>query len=86
MRLIYFDFCLFQPKIDQLQEDVKLVRPAVEQTRQGQTKNPDVDRLEEDVNRYRLFLSIIDVYQTTNDSKKTICCHLKNKHIKVKPR
>ena len=42
---------LFQPKIDQLQEDVKLVRPAVEQTRQGQTKNPDVDRLEEDCNR-----------------------------------
>ena len=44
-------YVIFQPKIDQLQEDVKLVRPAVEQTRQGQTKNPDVDRLEEDCNR-----------------------------------
>ena len=40
-----------QPLIDQLQEDVKLVRPSVEKTRQNQTKNPDVDRLEEDVNR-----------------------------------
>ena len=28
-----------------------MVRPSVEKTRQGQTKNPDVDRLEEDVNR-----------------------------------
>ena len=42
-----------QPLIDQLQEDVKTVRPAVEKTRQNQTKNPDVDRLEEDVNRLR---------------------------------
>ena len=42
-----------QPLIDQLGEDVKTVRPAVEKTRQNQTKNPDVDRLEEDVNRLR---------------------------------
>ena len=32
-------------------EDVKHVRPAVEKTRPQVTKNPDVDRLEEDVNR-----------------------------------
>ena len=37
--------------IDQLVEDVKHVRPAVEKTRPNVTKNPDVDRLEEDVNR-----------------------------------
>ena len=37
--------------IDQLVEDVKHVRPAVEKTRPQVTKNPDVDRLEEDVNR-----------------------------------
>ena len=37
--------------IDQLQEDVKTVRPAVEKTRPNVNKNPDVDRLEEDVNR-----------------------------------
>ena len=42
-----------QHLIDQLCEDVKTVRPAVEKTRQNQTKNPDVDRLEEDVNRLR---------------------------------
>ena len=40
-----------QDVIDQLQEDVKQVRPAVEKTRPNTTKNPDVDRLEEDVNR-----------------------------------
>jgi hypothetical protein len=40
-----------QGLIDQLQEDVKTVRPAVEKTRPNTTKNPDVDRLEEDVNR-----------------------------------
>ena len=32
-------------------EDVKHVRPAVEKTRPNVVKNPDVDRLEEDVNR-----------------------------------
>ena len=32
-------------------EDVKHVRPAVEKTRPNVAKNPDVDRLEEDVNR-----------------------------------
>ena len=37
--------------IDQLQEDVTHVRPSVEKTRPNVTKNPDVDRLEEDVNR-----------------------------------
>ena len=39
--------------IDQLCEDVKHVRPAVEKTRPNNQsgKNPDVDRLEEDVNR-----------------------------------
>jgi len=40
-----------QGLIDQLQEDVKHVRPSVEKTRINTTKNPDVDRLEEDVNR-----------------------------------
>ncbi|XP_023339664.1 dystonin isoform X21 [Eurytemora carolleeae] len=40
-----------QVLIDQLTEDVKMVRPAVEKTRPSTTKNPDVDRLEEDVNR-----------------------------------
>merc|ERR1719153_1808238 len=40
-----------QVLIDQLVEDVKHVRPAVEKTRPNVTKNPDVDRLEEDVNR-----------------------------------
>jgi hypothetical protein len=42
---------VLQGLIDQLQEDVKTVRPAVEKTRPNTTKNPDVDRLEEDVNR-----------------------------------
>ena len=46
-----FNFYLLQSLIDQLQEDVKHVRPAVEKTRPNVTKNPDVDRLEEDVNR-----------------------------------
>eukprot|EP00090_Calanus_glacialis_P003456 TRINITY_DN1255_c0_g1_i12.p1 TRINITY_DN1255_c0_g1~~TRINITY_DN1255_c0_g1_i12.p1 ORF type:complete len:5152 (+),score=1465.32 TRINITY_DN1255_c0_g1_i12:61-15516(+) len=40
-----------QVLIDQLQEDVKHVRPSVEKTRPNVAKNPDVDRLEEDVNR-----------------------------------
>eukprot|EP00092_Neocalanus_flemingeri_P001303 GFUD01001391.1.p1 GENE.GFUD01001391.1~~GFUD01001391.1.p1 ORF type:complete len:5580 (+),score=1489.94 GFUD01001391.1:543-17282(+) len=40
-----------QGLIDQLQEDVKHVRPSVEKTRPNVAKNPDVDRLEEDVNR-----------------------------------
>ena len=40
-----------QGLIDQLVEDVKHVRPAVEKTRPNVAKNPDVDRLEEDVNR-----------------------------------
>merc|ERR1719278_1944071 len=40
-----------QSLIDQLVEDVKHVRPAVEKTRPNVVKNPDVDRLEEDVNR-----------------------------------
>ena len=40
-----------QVLIDQLVEDVKHVRPAVEKTRPNVAKNPDVDRLEEDVNR-----------------------------------
>merc|ERR1719210_3122162 len=40
-----------QGLIDQLVEDVKHVRPAVEKTRPNVVKNPDVDRLEEDVNR-----------------------------------
>jgi hypothetical protein len=40
-----------QGLVDQLQEDVKTVRPAVEKTRPNVNKNPDVDRLEEDVNR-----------------------------------
>lgn len=40
-----------QGLIDQLQEDVKHVRPTVEKTRPNTVKNPDVDRLEEDVNR-----------------------------------
>ena len=42
---------IFQSLIDQLVEDVKHVRPAVEKTRPNVVKNPDVDRLEEDVNR-----------------------------------
>ena len=44
---------IFSPQslIDQLCEDVKHVRPAVEKTRPNTPKNPDVDRLEEDVNR-----------------------------------
>ena len=42
---------MFQSLIDQLCEDVKHVRPAVEKTRPNTPKNPDVDRLEEDVNR-----------------------------------
>ena len=42
---------IFQGLIDQLVEDVKHVRPAVEKTRPNVVKNPDVDRLEEDVNR-----------------------------------
>ena len=42
---------LCQGLIDQLQVDVKHVRPSVEKTRPNTTKNPDVDRLEEDVNR-----------------------------------
>ena len=42
---------IFQGLIDQLVEDVKHVRPAVEKTRPSVVKNPDVDRLEEDVNR-----------------------------------
>ena len=42
---------IFQSLIDQLVEDVKHVRPAVEKTRPNVAKNPDVDRLEEDVNR-----------------------------------
>lgn len=37
--------------MDHLQDDVKAVRPAVEKTRPNTTKNPDVDRLEEDVSR-----------------------------------
>lgn len=37
--------------MDRLQDDVKEVRPAVERTRPNVTKNPDVDRLEEDINR-----------------------------------
>ncbi len=37
--------------IDQLGEDVKHVRPAVEKTRPTVTKNPDVERLEDEVNR-----------------------------------
>lgn len=44
-------FLLLKTMIDQLTDDVKLVRPAVEKTRANQVKNPDVDRLEEDVNR-----------------------------------
>ena len=44
-------FCSKQGLIDQLQVDVKQVRPSVEKTRPNTTKNPDVDRLEEDVNR-----------------------------------
>ena len=40
-----------QSLIDQLCEDVKHVRPSVEKTRPNNPKNPDVDRLEEDVNR-----------------------------------
>lgn len=40
-----------QELIDQLCQDVKQVRPAVEKTRPNTPKNPDVDRLEEDVNR-----------------------------------
>jgi len=40
-----------QDVITQLEEDVKFVRPSVEKTRPNTTKNPDVDRLEEDVNR-----------------------------------
>ena len=40
-----------QSLIDQLCEDVKHVRPTVEKTRPNTPKNPDVDRLEEDVNR-----------------------------------
>lgn len=40
-----------QGLVDQLQEDVKTVRPTVEKTRPNTTKNADVDRLEEDVNR-----------------------------------
>jgi len=45
--------CLISPQslIDQLTEDVKQVRPSVEKTRPNTVKNPDVDRLEEDVNR-----------------------------------
>jgi outer membrane murein-binding lipoprotein Lpp len=44
-------FFYFQSLIDQLTEDVKQVRPSVEKTRPNTAKNPDVDRLEEDVNR-----------------------------------
>merc|ERR1711884_535027 len=40
-----------QGLIDQLCEDVEHVRPTVEKTRPNTPKNPDVDRLEEDVNR-----------------------------------
>ena len=48
----YLYFYLFlQSLIDQLCEDVKHVRPTVEKTRPNTPKNPDVDRLEEDVNR-----------------------------------
>ena len=48
---ILFSIFLSQGLIDQLVEDVKHVRPAVEKTRPNVVKNPDVDRLEEDVNR-----------------------------------
>ena len=46
-----YSISIFQSLIDQLVEDVKHVRPAVEKTRPNVVKNPDVDRLEEDVNR-----------------------------------
>lgn len=50
--LILINFIFnFQTLIDQLTEDVKHVRPSVEKTRPNTAKNPDVDRLEEDVNR-----------------------------------
>ena len=45
---------------------MKLVRPAVEQTRQGQTKNPDVDRLEEDCNRYVMLYGSYQKYTIVN--------------------
>lgn len=49
--LVWITHVFSQVLIDQLVEDVKHVRPAVEKTRPQVTKNPDVDRLEEDVNR-----------------------------------
>jgi len=37
--------------VDELADEIKHVRPSVEPTRQGSVKNPDVDRLEDDVDR-----------------------------------